>query len=56
MFLRRLAYVLRVLRLIVLMLVGAGFGFLPRLSDSRVEAAAEEFSGAVLGGAVRIGS
>jgi hypothetical protein len=47
--LRRILYVLQVLRLIVLMLIGAGIGYAPRISHSQAEMVEQQFSGAILG-------
>ena len=46
---QRFLRALQVLRLAVLMLLGAGFGQLPKLSHSQAEAAEQHFSGAILG-------
>jgi hypothetical protein len=47
--LQRIRYVPQVLRLIVLMLVGAAFGSAPTISHSQIEMVERQFNGAILG-------
>jgi hypothetical protein len=47
--LRRILYLLQVLRLAVLMIIGAGIGSLPSISHNYVERVEKQFSGAIVG-------